>query len=84
MWEPLRPGRPRWGRWSPRCNATGSCGYIEQGIAEGAKLIAGGPTPPEGLDRGYFVRPTVFSDATPDMSIVREEIFGPVLVDPGL
>ncbi len=54
--------------------------YIEQGIAEGAKLIAGGPTPPDGLDRGYFVRPTVFSDCTPDMSIVREEIFGPVLV----
>jgi aldehyde dehydrogenase (NAD+) len=54
--------------------------YIEQGIAEGAKLIAGGPTPPEGLDRGFFVRPTVFSDVAPDMSIVREEIFGPVLV----
>ena len=54
--------------------------YIEKGIAEGAKLIAGGPTPPEGLERGYFVRPTVFSDGTPDMAIVREEIFGPVLV----
>lgn len=54
--------------------------YIEQGIAEGAKLIAGGPTPPDGLDRGYFVRPTVFSETTPDMAIVKEEIFGPVLV----
>jgi aldehyde dehydrogenase (NAD+) len=54
--------------------------YIEQGIAEGAKLIAGGPTPPDGLDRGYFVRPTVFSQTTPDMAIVKEEIFGPVLV----
>lgn len=54
--------------------------YIEQGIAEGAKLIAGGPTPPDGLDRGYFVRPTVFSATTPDMAIVKEEIFGPVLV----
>ncbi|MEI6251827.1 MAG: aldehyde dehydrogenase family protein [Mycobacteriaceae bacterium] len=55
-------------------------GYIEQGIAEGAKLIAGGPTPPDGVDSGYYVRPTVFSDTTPDMAIVREEIFGPVLV----
>jgi aldehyde dehydrogenase (NAD+) len=54
--------------------------YIESGIAEGARLIAGGPTPPDGLDRGYYVRPTVFSDVTPDMQIVREEIFGPVLV----
>ena len=55
-------------------------GYIEKGIAEGARLVTGGPTPPDGLDRGFFVRPTVFSDVTPDMAIVREEIFGPVLV----
>ncbi|MFE3546539.1 aldehyde dehydrogenase family protein [Nocardia sp. NPDC059177] len=55
-------------------------GYIETGLAEGARLVAGGPTPPEGLDRGYYVRPTVFSDVTPEMAIVREEIFGPVLV----
>lgn len=55
-------------------------GYIEAGIAEGARLVAGGPTPPDGLDRGYYVRPTVFSGTTPDMAIVREEIFGPVLV----
>ena len=55
-------------------------GYIERGIAEGARLIAGGPTPPDGLERGYYVRPTVFSDTAPDMAIVREEIFGPVLV----
>ena len=55
-------------------------GYIEKGIAEGARLVAGGPTPPDGLERGFFVRPTVFSDVTPDMAIVREEIFGPVLV----
>ena len=54
--------------------------YIVKGIAEGARLVAGGPTPPDGLDRGYYVRPTVFSDVTPDMTIVREEIFGPVLV----
>ncbi|MCW2966414.1 MAG: aldehyde dehydrogenase [Solirubrobacteraceae bacterium] len=55
-------------------------GYIEKGIAEGAKLVTGGAEAPEGLDTGYFVRPTVFSDVTPDMTIAQEEIFGPVLV----
>jgi acyl-CoA reductase-like NAD-dependent aldehyde dehydrogenase len=53
--------------------------YIEKGVAEGAKLVCGGAEPPEGLDRGYFVQPTVFSEVTPDMTIAREEIFGPVL-----
>jgi aldehyde dehydrogenase (NAD+) len=55
-------------------------GYIEQGIAEGARLVAGGPSMPEGIERGYFVRPTVFADVTADMTIAKEEIFGPVLV----
>jgi aldehyde dehydrogenase (NAD+) len=54
--------------------------YIENGIAEGAKLVTGGAEPPEGLDTGYFVRPTVFSEVTPQMTIAQEEIFGPVLV----
>ncbi len=54
-------------------------GLIEQGIAEGATLVAGGPGKPEGLETGYFVRPTVFSGANNDMIIAREEIFGPVL-----
>ncbi len=54
-------------------------GYIEQGLAEGARLVTGGAEPPEGLDRGYFVRPTVFSDVGNDMTIAQEEIFGPVL-----
>jgi acyl-CoA reductase-like NAD-dependent aldehyde dehydrogenase len=54
-------------------------GYIEKGEAEGAKLVTGGAAPPEGLERGYFVRPTVFSDVTPEMTIAQEEIFGPVL-----
>jgi aldehyde dehydrogenase (NAD+) len=54
-------------------------GYIEKGEAEGAKLVTGGAAAPEGLDRGYFVRPTVFSDVTPEMTIAQEEIFGPVL-----
>jgi aldehyde dehydrogenase (NAD+) len=54
--------------------------YIEQGLAEGAKLVTGGSQAPEGLDRGYFVRPTIFSNVSNDMTIAREEIFGPVLV----
>ncbi|NNF64499.1 MAG: aldehyde dehydrogenase family protein [Acidimicrobiia bacterium] len=52
---------------------------INSGIEEGASLKAGGPGLPEGHDRGYFVRPTVFADVTPEMEIAREEIFGPVL-----
>jgi aldehyde dehydrogenase (NAD+) len=55
-------------------------GYIEKGVEEGARLITGGAEPPEGLDRGYFVRPTVFSEVEPEMTIGQEEIFGPVLV----
>jgi len=52
---------------------------INKGIAEGAKLIAGGPGRPEGINKGYFVKPTVFADVSNDMVIAREEIFGPVL-----
>jgi aldehyde dehydrogenase (NAD+) len=55
-------------------------GYIEKGEQEGARLVAGGAEPPDGLDKGYFVRGTVFSDVTSDMTIAQEEIFGPVLV----
>jgi len=55
-------------------------GYIEKGVEEGARLIAGGAEPPEGLDRGFFVRPTVFSEVESEMTIGQEEIFGPVLV----
>ncbi|SEQ72931.1 aldehyde dehydrogenase (NAD+) [Amphritea atlantica] len=54
-------------------------GLIEKGIAEGGRLVAGGPGKPEGLERGYFVKPTVFADINNQMSIAREEIFGPVL-----
>jgi acyl-CoA reductase-like NAD-dependent aldehyde dehydrogenase len=53
--------------------------YIQAGQRDGAKLLTGGPERPEGLHRGFFVRPTVFSGVTPDMAIAREEIFGPVL-----
>ena len=52
---------------------------IETGIAEGANLAAGGPGRPAGLERGYYVRPTVFGAVRPDMTIARDEIFGPVL-----
>jgi aldehyde dehydrogenase (NAD+) len=54
-------------------------GYIRTGIDEGATLAAGGPDPVEGLERGYYVRPTVFGGVRPDMAIAQEEIFGPVL-----
>ena len=52
---------------------------IEAGIAEGATLVTGGPGRPEGVNRGYYVRPTVFANVRNDMTIAREEIFGPVL-----
>jgi aldehyde dehydrogenase (NAD+) len=52
---------------------------IETGIGEGAKIAAGGPGKPEGLESGYFVKPTVFRDVNNGMTIAREEIFGPVL-----
>ena len=54
-------------------------GLIATGESEGARLLAGGTGRPEGHDAGYFVRPTIFADVTPDMTIAKEEIFGPVL-----
>ncbi len=54
-------------------------GFIQTGIDEGATLVTGGTDSPEGLSSGFFVRPTIFSNVTPDMTIAREEIFGPVL-----
>jgi aldehyde dehydrogenase (NAD+) len=54
-------------------------GLIQKGIDEGATLVCGGTGRPEGLNRGYFVKPTVFANVTNDMTIAREEIFGPVL-----
>jgi len=52
---------------------------IEKGIVEGARLVTGGPGKPEGLEAGFYVKPTVFADVSNDMAIAREEIFGPVL-----
>ena len=54
-------------------------GLIEKGIEEGAELVTGGPGKPDGLNAGYYVRPTVFANVNNDMTIAREEIFGPVL-----
>lgn len=54
-------------------------GLIQKGIDEGARLVAGGPGRPDGVNRGYYVRPTVFADVSNDMTIAQEEIFGPVL-----
>jgi betaine-aldehyde dehydrogenase len=54
-------------------------GYIRQGIEEGAELLLGGVEPPAGVEKGYYVRPTVFGRVDPGSTIAREEIFGPVL-----
>ncbi|MEG9862459.1 MAG: aldehyde dehydrogenase family protein [Parvularculales bacterium] len=54
-------------------------GLIEKGMEEGAELVTGGPGRPDGLNKGYYVRPTVFANVSNDMTIAREEIFGPVL-----
>lgn len=54
-------------------------GYIEQGVAEGARLVVGGAEQPDGLAKGFFVKPTLFADVDNSMTIAQEEIFGPVL-----
>ena len=54
-------------------------GFIEGAIAEGATLVTGGTEPPEGLERGFYVEPTVFGDVEPEMTLAQEEVFGPVL-----
>ena len=55
-------------------------GLIQAGIDEGAELVCGGLGRPDGLEKGYYVRPTLFANVTNDMQIAQEEIFGPVLV----
>ncbi len=54
-------------------------GHIERAIADGARLLCGGPGKPEGFETGYYVKPTIFADVSNDMAIAREEVFGPVL-----
>jgi aldehyde dehydrogenase (NAD+) len=82
--EAVRPGDPRddastIGPVVSRAQFDKIQRLIEQGIKEGAELVTGGPGRPEGLTRGYYVRPTVFANVRNDMTIAREEIFGPVL-----
>ena len=69
------------GPLSSRAQVDRVTGYIRKGLDEGAKLVTGGPERPEGdgLDQGFYVKPTVFSEVRNDMTIAREEIFGPVL-----
>jgi aldehyde dehydrogenase (NAD+) len=55
-------------------------GYIHKGLEEGATLLTGGPGKPEGLETGYYIKPTIFTDVSNRMTIAQEEIFGPVLV----
>jgi aldehyde dehydrogenase (NAD+) len=82
--ESFTPGDPFDGetRLGPLVSATQRDrvrNYIDKGIGEGATLLTGGAEAPDGLDTGFFVRPTVFSSVTRDMTIARDEIFGPVL-----
>jgi aldehyde dehydrogenase (NAD+) len=82
--ETYKPGDPFEGdtRLGPLVSSTQLervRGYINKGVDEGATLLTGGAELPDGLDKGYFVRPTVFSNVTRDMTIAQEEIFGPVL-----
>ncbi len=67
------------GPLSSRAQVERVTSYIQKGIDEGATLATGGPDAPEGLDTGYFVKPTVFGNVSNDMTIAQEEIFGPVL-----
>jgi aldehyde dehydrogenase (NAD+) len=76
--DPSRPGK-HIGPLSSRMQFDKVQRCIEKGIAEGARLALGGPGRPTGLEVGYYVRPTIFADVTNDMSVARDEIFGPVL-----
>ncbi|MGH7823182.1 MAG: aldehyde dehydrogenase family protein [Candidatus Binatia bacterium] len=82
--ESIKPGDPRsdgmvLGPVASKMQFEKIQGLIRKGIEEGADLVAGGPGKPEGLDKGYFVKPTVFGNVRNNMTIAREEIFGPVL-----
>ena len=79
-WEPGDPkGNSRMGPVVSETQWNKVQGLIESGIKDGAQIVTGGPGRPEGLDKGYYVKPTIFRDVTNDMAIAREEIFGPVL-----
>jgi acyl-CoA reductase-like NAD-dependent aldehyde dehydrogenase len=76
--DPLDP-KTRLGAIVSKAQMDSVLGYIEAGRSEGAKLVAGGERTDIGTGKGYFIKPTIFDDVRPDMSIAREEIFGPVL-----
>ena len=76
--DPFAERPRRSAQWSAKFSSTNP-GLIKKGIDEGATLVTGGLGRPEGLNRGYYVRPTVFANVANDMTIAREEIFGPVL-----
>ena len=76
--DPLDP-KTRFGAISSKKQLETVLRYIESGKKEGATLVAGGERADIGTGKGYFVQPTVFADVTPEMTIAREEIFGPVL-----
>ena len=77
--DPFEAGT-RLGPWVSAVQRDRVRGYIDKGLGEGAELVTGGADAPDGLEHGFFVQPTVFSSVTRDMTIAREEIFGPVLV----
>jgi aldehyde dehydrogenase (NAD+) len=81
--DPRHRRRPT-ARWPTAHSSDRVQEMIGVGIAEGARLVCGGPGRPQGLERGYYVRPTIFSDVKPPMRIAQEEIFGPVLGHHGL
>jgi acyl-CoA reductase-like NAD-dependent aldehyde dehydrogenase len=76
--DPFADGA-RLGPLSSQAQVDRVTGYIQKGIDEGAKLVTGGTGKPDGLEQGYYVKPTVFSEVRNDMTIAQEEIFGPVL-----
>jgi aldehyde dehydrogenase (NAD+) len=76
--DPTQPG-PHLGPVVNRTQFEKIQRLIQIGIDEGARVVAGGPGKPEGFETGYFVKPTVFADVTNQMTIAREEVFGPVL-----
>jgi aldehyde dehydrogenase (NAD+) len=79
-WAPGDPnGNARMGPVVSELQWTKIQGLIQKGIDEGAELVAGGTGKPEGLETGYYVKPTVFANVTNDMTVAREEIFGPVV-----
>src|SRR5215475_2689963 len=74
-----REGRAKLGPLVSAAQRARVVNYIRKGVEEGAELVAGGPEMPEGIAKGYFVRPTVFANVNNKMNIAQEEIFGPVL-----